>query len=396
MSESDREIRLLYVVTEDQYFYSHRLPLARRAREHGCRVFLAARRVEHHGLLEAEDITLIPLRMQRSGKNPLWELYTLLQLYRVYRRIKPDLVHHVAMKPVLYGTAMALLARVPAVVNAIAGLGFVFISESALARFLRPLFGRAFPFLLNRGRVITIMQNDEDREIFRELGVDVDRRVTMVRGSGVDIDRFSPRPEPNGPITITLVARLLRHKGVEELIGAARILTAQGQNIRVVLVGDPDPLNPATCTETELRSWSAEGIIEWWGHRPDIPEVWHQSHIAVLPSYREGLPKSLLEAAACGRPMVATDVPGCRDVVRPGENGLLVPARNTEQLAAALQQLIDDPALRARMGAAARQMVENEYSDSMIAEQTMDVYGSLLGQRWPQRFSAQPKQERDA
>lgn len=371
---------ILFLVTEDWYFLSHRLPLARAAMAEGARVAVACRVTGRRGEIEGEGIALYPIPFRRSGRNPLSDLRTLAAIHALYRRLRPDLVHHVAVKPVLYGSLAAWMAGVPAVVNAMAGLGFLFISTGAFARVARPGVTALFRILLNRANSMLILQNPDDQAMFVErIGVRP-ARTTIVPGSGVDIDRFAPSPPPetgDGKVIATCVSRMLWDKGIGELVEAARLLRTRGAPVRIRLVGPTDE-NPASIPEEVLQGWQREGIVEVSGPSSDIPGVYRDCHIAVLPSYREGFPKSLLEAAACGRPMVATDVPGCREICIDQVTGLLVPAREAAPLADAIERLAADAAMRDALGQAARLAVEKQFSDRAIAGQTMALYKSLL------------------
>jgi len=378
--------KVLYFVTEDWYFCSHRLPIARVARDAGCEVIVVTRVNAHGEAITQEGFRLIPSQMRRRSKNPVRELAAILEIIAIYRRERPDLVHHVAMKPVLYGSIAAWLVGVPAVVNALAGLGFVFSSDRWKAKLLRPWIRSAFRLLLNQERGKVILQNPDDQRLLTESGVLSLDRTVLIRGSGVDVSCFSASPEPkDGPVVVTLVARMLLDKGVVEFVKAARLLKQQGVSFRAVLVGGPDPENPASVPENQMLAWQSEGIVEWWGQRSDIPAVWAQSHIAVLPTtYGEGVPKSLIEAAACARPIIATDVPGCREIVQHERNGLLVPVKDPTALADAIARLITDEDLRRMMGRKGRELVEREFAESIVVQKTLDLYHSMLGQRWPE------------
>jgi glycosyltransferase involved in cell wall biosynthesis len=367
---------LLYLVTEDWYFWSHRLPIARAARAAGWEVMVATRVAQHGERIRREGFRLVPVGLRRRSLAPWREAAAIAELLHLYRRERPDLVHHVGMKPVLYGSLAAALAGVPAVVNALAGMGYVFTSSEVKARLLRPLVRTAFHWLLDRGNSRLILQNPDDVAVMTKATV-APERVVMIRGSGVDTDAFILGDEIAGAPVAVMVSRMLWDKGVGELVDAARLLQRRGVSLRVVLVGSPDPENPASIPERQLRDWHASGDVAWWGERSDVAKIWADCHIAVLPSYREGLPKSLLEAAACGRPLVATDVSGCREVVRDGATGLLVPPRDARALADALERLATDRDLRRRMGAAARDLVAREMSEKVVVAQTMALYGSL-------------------
>lgn len=369
--------KLLFFVTEDWYFCSHRLPLALAAQDAGYEVAVVTRVREHGQNIRAAGLRLIPLELSRRSANPLSQLLLLWRLVAIYRRERPDIVHHVAMKPVLIGSLAAMLAGVPGVVNAVTGLGWMFTSSSTSARLLGKFIALVFRFMLNRGWVI--VQNPDDQAFLIRLGV-LPTQIVLIRGSGVDILHFTPRPECDGPPLVILASRMLWDKGVGEFVEAARALLAQGIQARFVLVGEPDNANPAAIAESQLRLWQDEGVVEWWGRREDMPEVLAMAHIVCLPSYREGLPKVLIETAAAGRPIVTTDAPGCREIVRHGENGLLVPVKSVEPLITALRELTENPALRKDMGHRGRIIAVTEYSQELVNSKTLSVYRDLLQQ----------------
>ncbi len=369
-----RPTKLLFFVTEDWYFCSHRLPLAVAARDAGFEVVVVTRVDRHGDLIQSRGLRLIPIRLNRQGINPIDDLVLIARLYRIYRRERPHIVHHVAMKPVLYGSLAAWLGRVPAVINALAGMGFLFSSRNAKARLLQPLVRLALRLLLGGGNSRVILQNPDDvRLMTRAAGLDP-QCIHLIRGSGVNLEQFHPRPEPPGPPVVMLPSRLLWDKGVGEFVSAARILRNEGTEARFVLVGKPDPGNPASVPKRQLAQWIAQGLVEWWGHSDEMAMTLAQSHIVCLPSYREGLPKVLLEAAASGRPVVTTDAPGCREVVQDRENGLLVAIKDSADLAHALRQLIQDPADRARYGRAGRARAEAHFGIDQITAETLAVY----------------------
>ncbi len=369
--------KLLFLVTEDWYFCSHRLPLARAAQAAGYDVVVATRVNRHGAAIVAEGFKLIPIGLRRKSQNPLRELFAIAEIASIYRRERPAMVHHVALKPVLYGTLAARMARVPAVVNALTGMGFVFSSATLKARLLRPLVVGAFRRLLGAGNSLLILQNPDDRQMLIDGGMIGRERTRLIRGSGVDIGSFMPTPEPGGTPVVMLPSRMLRDKGVMEFVEAARLLRARGVAARFILVGDSDSENSAAIPDAQLEAWHEDGVIEWWGRCEDMPEVLARAHIVCLPSYREGLPKVLLEAAACGRALVATDVPGCREIVIDGDNGLLAPPRDVAALASAIRRLLDAPELRAKMGKRGRALVETDFSVDQVVRQTLAVYREL-------------------
>ena len=371
--------RIVYLVTEDWVFVSHRLPIARAARDAGYDVVVATRVVEHGAAIEREGFTLVSLPWNRRSLNPFHELAITIQLAALYRQLKPALVHHVAVKPALIGSLAAFLAGVDNVVNAITGLGYVFTSTSSRARFLRPIVRLGFRLLLRRGNSQIIVQNPDDGAVLtRECGIEP-AHIRLIRGSGVDLERFRATSEPaSPPIRATLASRMIWDKGIGDLVEAARALKEKGAPVTVILAGKPDPDNPASIPESQLKAWHNEGIVDWRGFVADMPKLWAESHIAVLPSfYGEGVPKCLIEAAACGRPIVAADGPGLREIVRDGENGMLVPAHDPTALAHAIARLADDTTIRTRMGAAGRRLVETGFSDKQVAAETLAVYQGL-------------------
>jgi glycosyltransferase involved in cell wall biosynthesis len=377
MTERKRP-KLLFLVTEDWYFCSHRLPLALGAQAAGFDVVVASRVNRHGPIIESYGLRLVPLTITRRGKNPFKELGAIARIASVYRREAPDIVHHVALKPVIYGSIAARISNVPVVVNAVAGLGYLFVSRNLVARIARFFVQYAYRFLLNLSKGKVVVQNDDDRALLTRVARLASDQTVLIRGSGVDMDVFSVQPEPEGPVTVVLASRMLWDKGVGEFVAAARSLRSVDTSIRFVLVGESDPDNPASISNDQLSAWLRDGAVEWWGRRDDMPEVFAASHVVCLPSYREGLPKVLIEAAACGRPIVTTDVPGCREVVRHGENGLLVPARDSRSLADALRQLIENAPMRRVMGQRGREIVETEFSEHKVVRETLQVYGELL------------------
>lgn len=370
----------MFVVTEDWYFVTHRLPLARAARAAGYRVLIASRFGEHRAQLAAEGFVPVPLRLRRRGAGLAGEVTAILELRRLYRDHQVGVVHHVALKPVVFGSLAALGQRQLGVVNAIAGLGFLFSSDRLTARLLRPVMRLALRVLLRRPRSVVVVQNDEDRAQLIAHGLADPAQIRLMRGAGVDLAEFRATPEPEGIPVVGFAGRLLWDKGVGRFVEAARQLQASGVAARFVLVGEPDHDNPAAVPQTTLDTWVAEGVVECWGRRQDMPAVLASLHVLCLPSsYGEGVPKILLEAAAAGRPVVTTDWPGCRSAVREGVTGLLVPPGDVPALAGALGRLIADAALRQRLGAAGRALAEAEFDVRQVAAATLAVYEEVRG-----------------
>ncbi len=373
--------RVAFFVTVDWYFCHHYLALARAVRDAGFAVTVITGVEDHGEAIRAAGLDLIPLEVSRKGMNPLRELRSILRLTQVLRRLRPALLHNIAQKPVLYGTLAARLTGVSAVVNGVAGMGYLFTSEAPRARLVRRLVRGAYRALLVTPNVRVLVQNPDDQAQVRIL---TGAEPILIPGSGVDLARFVPRaPATSGsssdPPVVVLASRMLWDKGVGDFAAAARRLKGQGSPARFVLVGKPDPGNPASVSEDQLRDWQREGFVEWWGYRADMPEVLAQTQIACLPSYyREGLPKFLIEAAAAGLPLVTTDATGCREAVEPGVNGFLVPPRDPVALGAALEQLIADPELRRRFGARSRALAEARFDETKVHGATLAVYHEIL------------------
>lgn len=372
-------MKILYLVTEDWYFWSHRLPVARAAKDAGYRVVIATRVADHGGKIKDEGFELISLRLDRRNNNPIMELLALWEIIRIYLREKPDIAHHVALKPIIYGSTAAFIARVPATVNAFAGLGHLFTAEGAKASIGRAFAKIIFSLFLGRKSARTVFQNQDDLARFVTNGIVNENQTVLIKGSGVDTDAFKPAPQaPEGVPIVLLSSRMIRPKGMEDFIEAARILKERGAKARFVMVGKPDPGNPESIPEEELSRWNDDGVVEYWGYRSDIIEVLQSAAIVVLPSvYGEGVPKSLIEAASLEKPLVAYDTPGSREIVRHEVNGLLVLAREVESLAEAIYKLLNDNKLRETMGREGRRIVEREFSEEIVIDKTLSLYRRL-------------------
>ena len=382
--------RILFLVNVDWFFLSHRLAIARAARDRGAEVWVAAASTGQEEQIIREGFRFLSIPFRRSGKDIFHEIRTIIKIAKVFRDVKPDLIHNVTIKPVLYSSWISRYIWRPAVVNAISGLGYVFLASGAKARLLRSIVGMAYRAALCGGRVRVIFQNPEDIELFIAEGIVEKSQAVLIRGSGVDVEVFRPFSEQPGVPVVMFASRMLKDKGAVELVDAGRLLRDWNVSVRMVFVGEPDPDNPATVTESELRAWVEEGVVEWWGHKTGMETVLPLAAVVVLPSYREGLPKVLIEAAAAGRPIVATDVPGCREVVRDGWNGYLVPPRDHKPLAEAIRRLVENPELRARMGSNSREVAIKEFRIEKVVADTLAVYNDLLGDKFPGVFANQP------
>lgn len=331
--------------------------------------------------IEAAGIATIPINLARRSLNPLREAATILEIYRLLRSRNFSLVHQVALKPVLYGSLAARLLGGQALVNAPVGMGFVFSSDRWLARALRPFIRLLLRLLLNPPGSIVIFENNDDRRHLIKEGAATEQDAALIRGAGVDVEALKPGPPPGGVPVVALVARMLADKGIWEFVQAAHLLKQRGVACRFWLIGGPDLENRASISERRLKEWQEEGVVEWLGHSTNVPELLRQAHIACLPSYREGLPKSLLEGMALGLPVVTTNVPGCRETVIENVNGLLVPPRDAEALARAIEALVLDEPRRKAMGKASRQLACDAFSTTRVCRETLTVYEDLLARR---------------
>lgn len=371
--------RLFFVVNDTAFFVSHRLPLAVEAREAGFDVHLAALDDGYLDVLERHGITFHPLRINRTGTNLLQDTRLLLQLLQILRLMRPVLIHTVTIKPVIYGGISARWLKIPALVSAVSGLGFVFTDGAGRKQLVRRLVRRLYRFALAHGNSRVIFQNPDDLQEFITSGLVPLDRAVLIRGSGVNMALFKPTPEPSGVPVVVLPARMLWDKGVGEFVEAARLVRTAGIAARFALVGRPPAHNRNSVPREAIEAWVREGIVEWWGFRDDMPAVYAQSHVVCLPSYyREGVPKALIEAAACGRPIVTTDTPGCREIVRHGESGLLVHPRSADSLAEALLQLLYDAECRRRMGQRGRELAATEFALEHVLGKTLATYRDVL------------------
>lgn len=371
--------KILFVVNDASFFLSHRLPIALAVKQAGFTVQIATPSdAKGEAIFRQYGFSFAPISLRRKGRNPFSECILLWQLWRLYRKIQPDIVHHVTIKPVIYGGIIARLARVPAVVSSVSGLGYLFIRGGVRARWMRGLVNSLYWLAFGHPNQRVVFQNPDDFKMFVEAGIISKQDGILISGSGVDLNLFVAAAEPQDKeVRIVLVSRMLRDKGVIEFVDAIRILHAQNLPVEGVLVGDSDIGNPASIDDKTLASWHKSGVITWLGQRDDIADIMQQAHVVCLPSYREGLPKVLIEAAACGRPIITTDVPGCRETVEQGVNGLLVTVKNVDELAAAMSVLVKDASLRKRMGQESRDKAEKEFGIEQVVAKTLSIYEEL-------------------
>jgi glycosyltransferase involved in cell wall biosynthesis len=369
--------RILLVGNDPEYFLMHRLALATALLEMGIDLHVAIPFDPSDVRFQSLPFPLHRLPLLRGSVNPWLEMRTVAALAALSRRLRPLLVHHVTIKPMLYGSMVARLLGTPCVVNSITGLGFVFSSSGPAAKGLRLLVQPLMRFGCMRPNVTMLFENHDDLLLYCRQGMAQTSSSKVIPSSGIDISNYTPRQHEEGAVTVMVLGRMLWDKGIREFVEAARMVAAQRPATKFVLVGGTDP-NPESIPLNTLQQWQHEGTVEYWGWRSDIPAVLSGADILCLPSYREGLPRSLLEGGASGLPLVATDVPGCRDALQPGISGLLVPPKDSAALAAAILRLVDDVGLRRQMGQAARADVANRFSTTSVVNATVSVYQDAI------------------
>lgn len=374
-------MKIIFFSNTSWYLFNFRLSFLKKLQKEGHEISLVAPEDPFSCKLQESGFKFIPIKLNRSAMNPIGELRVLYSLYRIYREEKPDLVHHYTVKCVLYGSIVGSLHHVKAIVNSITGLGHVFLSNSLSMRVVRFFLIQLYRFFANKKNIAFLFQNSEDQKLFAQLGIVSEKKSYLVRGSGVDTKKFQPTENlQNNKITLLFASRLLKEKGLLELMEALRILKNQNISFEFLVAGFLDKGNPSFISEDELNSWVKEGLISYLGALEQIEQELARADIVVLPSWREGLPKILIEAGAAGKAIVATDVPGCRDVVEDKISGLLVPLKNPIALATAMNQLISDSKLRERLGMAARKKVLEEFDQELVHEKTIQIYKFLFNQ----------------
>lgn len=371
--------KLLFVVNVDWFFVSHRLPIALRAIEDGFDVHIICSATTKISELEALGLTVHPLSFSRSGTTVLKELTTAIKLFGLIRKISPDIVHLITIKPVIYGGIIARMVKVPSLVSAISGLGFLFVERTSISSRMRRYFVLLlYRIAMNHSNQSVILQNPTDMRALVESGGLDKRKARMIKGSGIDLNEYPMTPEPNATPVVVMASRLLIDKGVNEFVEAAKIIKRKGIEARFQLVGEPDLENPESISKEQFNEWQQGDDVECLGFRTDVARIFSQAHIVTLPSYYgEGLPKVLIEAAACARAVVTTDNPGCRDAIEPNVTGLLVAARDSQELADAIEILIRDRELRVQMGKAGRALAERDYDIEDVVKTHIDIYNEL-------------------
>jgi glycosyltransferase involved in cell wall biosynthesis len=372
--------KILLFANTDWYLYNFRLSLAEKLRYLSYEVVLVSPSGDYTNQFEQAGFRWVSLDMNRRSVNPISEILVIKKLIGIYLHEKPDLVHHFTIKSVIYGSLAAKFAGISNIVNAVAGLGFVFTNKSILASVLRPLVKQVLKFSLNGNKSRLILQNPDDQALFLDAELVSNEKTRLIKGSGVNTGRFIPHlKDNNGDVNILLASRLLWDKGIADYVEAARIVKTTHKNVNFLLAGKPDEGNPDSVQGSDLVNWKKEGIIEALGHVENMAERLEDINIVVLPTvYGEGVPRILIEAAAAGIPLVATDVPGCREIVVNDQNGYLVPARDPQSLAEALAILLSDTGLCESMGKAGRKLVLEEFDEKSVLSRTIDVYEEIL------------------
>lgn len=371
-------LRIALVANTDWYLYNYRLSLAREILAAGGEAILISPSGAYVPRIREEGFLWLRIGLRRLSVNPFRESHALLGLVRLYLRHKPDLVHHFTHKPVIYGSLAARIAGGIPVVNSVTGLGYLFTHPGWRAVGLRRLALPAFRIALAAPKMRVIFQNTGDKNVFVRSGLVQSAKCAIIPGSGVDPDRFRPWPEPAGDPIVLMSSRMLWDKGVADLVDAARKLRTEKAKFRLILAGAIDVGNPTAIPQQQLHAWEDEGVLEWIGQQDDMPSLLARSHIVVLPSYGEGIPRALVEAASCAKPIITTDVDGCREVVKDGVNGILVPPRNAAALATAIERLIGDAETRRGMGRRGREIVLKDFTDAAINRQTLAEYRRLV------------------
>jgi glycosyltransferase involved in cell wall biosynthesis len=375
--------KIIYVVAEDAYFCSHRIDLAKSVLNQGFDVYVVTQIRNHRKTIKDAKIKVIPFIWDRRSKNPFKAFVQIYKLYKIYKKINPDLIHQLAVKPVLFGSIAALFlpsTQKPFVINALTGLGYIFTSNSILAKVLKLVTTFILKYVLNQKRTNLILQNPDDQQLIIEKCAVPQTKMTLIRGSGVNTDEYISWPEPDSPpLQVMFASRLLRDKGIFEFVEAACLLKEKKLPINFIVVGAPDPHNPSSLTHEQLKKLQENKVVEWWGHHTNMKETWRKCHVAVLPSYREGLPKALLEAAATGRAIVTTNAPGCKEVVDDGVNGFLVPVQSISPLAEAIEKLLNND-LRHKMADESRNKIVTSLSLEYVIKETLSLYTRSLQQ----------------
>ena len=365
-------MKIVLFANTDWFLYNYHLSFAKFLQGKGHEVILLSPHGPYVKELQRAGFVWQEISLSRKGMNPLREIKTIQRLRRIIIHINPDVLHNFTLKSVLYGSLAWRGVPGKKIINTITGMGYLFINGSLLVRMMRTFIKVLLRFTLKGTTVIFL--NRDDRQFYLEQKIVDEGQVYLVNGAGIDTHKFHPAPVPCESFNIIFPARLLRDKGIYEFVEAARMVKKHITQARFILVGSIDEGNPSSVTKEEVETWQRDGVIEWWGWQDDMPPIYQQAFLVCLPSYREGLPTSLLEAASCGVPIITTNVPGCREVVRNGENGFLIPPRDAKALAESIMVAIDHPNLLVGMGARGRELMVKRYSQEIVNSETYKIY----------------------
>mgnify|MGYP006125819121 FL=1 len=370
--------KILFLVNVDWFFVSHRLGIARAAIEKGYEVHLATTVTNQASIIKDTGLILHELQMSRSGSRIIGNLKTLIAIIKIFREVNPQLVHLVTIKPIILGGIAARFTKIHGVIAAVSGLGSSFLDNGIYGKIKLFFIKKLYRISLGNLNIQVICQNQNDTEDVQKISQLPLANFSLIEGSGVSLTKFRYSEDNREIPNVIMASRLLCDKGVMEFVDAARSLKESKTNVNMILVGEPDPDNPSSITKLQVTSWEREGILEYWGHQEDMEKILQQSSIVVLPSYREGFPKILIEAAACGRAVITTDVPGCRDAIYNGVTGILVPEKNAVALADAIKELALNPNLYKEMGKKGRKMAENRFDEKNVISKHLEIYNQLL------------------
>ncbi|MAV94326.1 MAG: glycosyltransferase family 1 protein [Euryarchaeota archaeon] len=370
--------KILFLVNVDWFFVSHRLGIARAAIEKGYEVHLATTVTNQASIIKDTGLILHELQMSRSGSRIIGNLKTLIAIIKIFREVNPRLVHLVTIKPIILGGIAARFTKIHGVIAAVSGLGSSFLDNGIYGKIKLFFIKKLYRISLGNLNIQVICQNQNDTEDVQKISQLPLANFSLIEGSGVSLTKFRYSEDNREIPNVIMASRLLCDKGVMEFVDAARSLKESKTNVNMILVGEPDPDNPSSITKLQVTSWEREGILEYWGHQEDMEKILQQSSIVVLPSYREGFPKILIEAAACGRAVITTDVPGCRDAIYNGVTGILVPEKNAVALADAIKELALNPNLYKEMGKKGRKMAENRFDEKNVISKHLEIYNQLL------------------
>ncbi|QQQ30507.1 glycosyltransferase family 4 protein [Chryseobacterium indoltheticum] len=367
------------VANVDWFFISHRLCIAQQACKQGWNVYVACEDTGRSSEIKVDGINFINFKFSRSGINPIKEIKTLRQFYKIYKTVNPDVVHHITLKPVTYGSIISKLLNIKGVVNAVSGLGYNFTGDRQ--GIIQKMMISLMRFGFNRSNVTVIFQNADDQKALKDLNIISDNNsIVRIKGSGVDLNQFSESPFPSfDRIKVLLPIRMLWDKGVKELREASELLKDKYKNkLQIILSGLADEDNKAGVPASYLNDWQDKDFVLWVGYQKNMVQIYQDSHIVILPSYREGMPKTLIEACAVGRPIITTDAIGCRECVDEGVNGFKVPVYSIKELADAIEKLLLHPDLIKTMGRESRLKAEKEFDVNQVIEKHLKIYSNFL------------------